>query len=69
MDGDPGEGEPFYRLEFHSNGLVTVLKQIGGNIIEEEKTWNINNKIITIENFSEDIIYDFNDAQLVLESL
>ena len=40
VDGQPGEGAPFYRFVFNESGSVKITKQCGGedNIIEE-KIW------------------------------
>lgn len=64
MDGDPGEGGLFFRLDFKADGSIEVTKQFGGANIIEEKSWTRSNNGIEIIGASEDIILDFDGAEL-----
>ncbi|NDI36910.1 DUF5692 family protein [Chengkuizengella sediminis] len=61
VDGESGEGAFFYRFDFKDEGKVTVIKQYGGNNIEEEKTWQLNENLLSITSDSGALITDFDN--------
>jgi len=65
MDGDPGEGGLFFRLEFEDNGSVTVIKQYGGNNLSEVKTWSVSGDELKIVGSEDSKINDFENASMV----
>ncbi|OEH92874.1 hypothetical protein BFG57_02280 [Bacillus solimangrovi] len=66
VDGKSGEGAFFYRFDFKDENRVTVIKQYGGNNLEEEKTWTINGNILTINSESNASITEFDKIPLVV---
>lgn len=68
MDGKPGEGAIFYRLDFQEEGVIEITKQSGGNNVTEIQSWNlINNKII-IEASINSEVHDFKDAEIIINT-
>ncbi|MDM7484593.1 MAG: DUF5692 family protein [Vibrio metschnikovii] len=64
-DGAPGEGSLFFRLEFHSEGLVSVMRQSGGFNKTEIQNWHINDSgNIVIKSNPDDQITNFDNASL-----
>lgn len=64
LDGAPGEGSLFYRLEFNSDGTVAVLKQFAGNNVREIKNWTLSGDRLEINSTDHDEIRDFEGASL-----
>lgn len=64
MDGDPGEGGLFFRLDFKEEGIIEITKQYGGANLKEEKTWRQEGHFITITSKDSDQILDFDGAQI-----
>ncbi len=64
MDGEPGEGGLFYRLEFSDDGTVEVLKQSGGTNLTEDKFWKMSGDQIEIRSKSNPQINDFDQATI-----
>lgn len=64
-DGAPGEGSLFFRLEFHSEGLVSVMRQSGGFNKTEIQNWYINDSgNVVIKSNPDDQITNFDNASL-----
>jgi len=65
VDGQPGEGAPFYRMKFETDGTLEILKQCGGsdNIIEAKSWYQDGDKII-IQSNEGDVITDFDGSTL-----
>jgi len=68
MDGDPGEGGLFFRLDFKKDGLITITKQYGGNNLIENKVWTQEGDKISIHSSENDEILDFDKATITVES-
>lgn len=66
MDGNPGEGAIFFRLDFHENAEVEITKQYGGNNITENRKWEQINNEIHIINSEDSEIHDFDDASMIV---
>lgn len=64
MDGNPGEGAIFFRIDFQENGKLELTKQYGGNNITEIHTWKQINNEIHIESSADSEIHDFEDATI-----
>lgn len=69
LDGDPGEGSLFFRLDFMEDGIIEITKQYGGNNLKEVKTWEQKSEFISITSETGDKIHDFDGAQIELQSL
>lgn len=67
VDGTTGEGAFFYRMEFKSNGTLSLLKQYGGHNITEEKNYKINGDKIEIKSQPNSIITDFDGSVLTIK--
>lgn len=67
MDGDPGEGAIFYRLDFKEDGNLEVTKQFGGNNITEQKKWSQVDNNIHIYSIEGNQIDDFTDATIIVQ--
>lgn len=67
IDGSSGEGSFFYRMEFEQNGTLSVVKQYGGNNVEEQKTWVQRGDKIEITSKPGSIITDFDGSTLSIE--
>ncbi len=63
-DGAPGEGSLFYRLEFQTDGKVSVMRQSGGFNKTEIQNWHIDDGQVVIRSNAGDEITDFDDATL-----
>ncbi len=68
LDGDPGEGGLFFRLDFMEEGLIEVTKQYGGNNLKEVKSWKQDGDFISITSKTGDEIRDFDGASIELLS-
>jgi len=68
LDGDPGEGGLFYRLDFKEEGKIEITKQYGGANLKEEKTWKQEGDLISITSATSDQILDFDAAEILLLS-
>ncbi len=64
MEGNTGEGDSFFLLDFKTNGTVTIKKQFSGKNLSEEKTWKLNGTAIEIIGKAESEIGDFGGKQL-----
>ncbi|WP_028114392.1 MULTISPECIES: DUF5692 family protein [Ferrimonas] len=64
MDGDPGQGSLFFRMEFAADNQVTVTKQYGGHNVVEQKRWQVQDQQLTITSSSGQIIDDFDDVSM-----
>jgi hypothetical protein len=64
MEGNYGEGDSFFALDFKTDGTVIVKKQFSGKNVSEEKTWNLNGTSIEINNKEGSQISDF-DGKLL----
>lgn len=69
LDGDPGEGGLFFRLDFMEEGIIEVTKQYGGDNLKEMKAWEQQGNLIKITSNTGDLIHDFDEAQIELQSL
>jgi hypothetical protein len=69
VDGQEGEGAPFYRFEFDENGTLKVTKQCGGrdNIVEY-KSWSREGNSIQILSKPRQEILEFDGSTLIIES-
>lgn len=69
VDGQLGEGAPFYRLDFEDEGKLKVIKQCGGrdNIVEY-KTWKQIDSAIVISSTPDQEINDFDGETLHITS-
>ncbi|NPD86763.1 hypothetical protein HNS38_18515 [Lentimicrobium sp. L6] len=68
LDGDPGEGGLFYRLNFMEEGMIEITKQFGGNNLKEIKSWEQQGEYISITSKTGDQIHDFDEAKIELLS-
>jgi hypothetical protein len=68
LDGDPGEGGLFFRLDFKEKGIIEITKQYGGANLIEEKNWKQEGDLIHIISKEGDQISDFDGAQIQLLS-
>ena len=68
LDGDPGEGGLFYRLNFMEEGMIEITKQFGGNNLKEIKSWEQQGEYISITSKTGDQIHDFDGAKIELLS-
>jgi len=68
LDGDPGEGGLFYRLNFMEEGMIEITKQFGGNNLKEVKSWEQQGEYISITSKTGDQIHDFDGAKIELLS-
>ena len=66
MDGDPGEGGIFFRLDFKNDSIIEVTKQYGGNNIIETKQWKQSGDIIQIVSSAGNQIDDLDQASIQL---
>jgi hypothetical protein len=64
MEGNTGEGDSYFSLDFRNDGTVTIKKQFSGNNLTEEKTWNTNGKALEIISDKGSEIHDFDGKQL-----
>ncbi len=64
LDGKPGEGSLFYRLEFQADGTVSVMRQSGGFNKTEIQNWQIAGNQVEIRSNPGDEITDFDQATL-----
>lgn len=64
MEGNYGEGDSFFALDFKTDGTVVVKKQFSGKNLSEEKTWNLNGTSIEINNKKGNQISDFDGKPL-----
>ena len=68
LDGDPGEGGLFFRLDFKEEGLIEITKQYGGHNLKEIKTWQQEGDSISITSKMGDLIQDFDGAKIQVQS-
>lgn len=68
MDGDPGEGGLFFRMDFKENGKIEITKQYGGNNLKETHNWTQSGSTLRIESPQGAQIQDFAGASLELAS-
>ena len=68
LDGDPGEGGLFFRLDFMEEGIIEITKQYGGNNLKEIKSWKQDGGFISITSKKGDKILDFDGANIELLS-
>lgn len=68
LDGDPGEGGLFYRLNFMEEGMIEITKQFGGNNLKEIKSWEQQGEYISLTSKTGDQIHDFDGAKIELLS-
>ena len=66
VDGKQGEGSFFYRLNFHDDGTVTVIKQYGGHDEKEDKTWKKDGDNLQLISGPNAKIRDFDKGEKVL---
>lgn len=64
MEGNTGEGDSYFSLDFRNDGTVTIKKQFSGNNLTEEKTWNTNGTSLEIISDKGSEIHDFDGKQL-----
>ncbi|TKB56873.1 hypothetical protein FCL42_06775 [Ferrimonas aestuarii] len=69
MDGDPGQGSLFFRMEFAGGDNVTITKQFGGANVIEDLRWFVSGNQLVIEAQPEQQIQDFNGASMVMQSV
>ena len=69
VDGKPGEGALFYRLNFKNNGKLEITKQCGGkdNIVETKQWTAIDNKLI-VQSQLNDKIKEFDQSDLIINN-
>jgi hypothetical protein len=66
MDGDPGEGALFFRLEFENSDTVKITKQFAGQNHCERHEYRVTDSILTITYADESVITNFRDANLTI---
>lgn len=64
VDGKSGEGGFFYRMNFNANGKVSIIKQFGGNNIEEEKSWEKQGDKLIIKSSKGDKVTELDNSNL-----
>jgi len=68
IDGKPGEGAFFYRLDLNQNGTAKITKQFGGsNNLVETKNWHQKGNSIIIESLWGAKITEFDGSALQVE--
>lgn len=68
LEGEPGQGGLFYRLEFATDGTVTVKQQFDGQNISEVKQWSMTGDRITIQSADGDVLTDFDGAVMTYDA-
>jgi hypothetical protein len=68
MDGKPGEGAIFFRLDFLDNGVIEITKQFGGNNITEVQKWEQVENGIQISPSDNSEIQDFDGASILVDN-
>ncbi|TKB51400.1 hypothetical protein FCL40_02270 [Ferrimonas sediminicola] len=68
MDGDPGQGSLFFRLEFSADHQVTVTRQSGGHNQVEVKQWQIQGEQLVITGSPGQMIDNFDEATMTVVS-
>lgn len=68
MDGEPGQGSFFFRLEFANSDSVKITKQYGGANLVEVKPYSVMANVLLIKGEENQLINDFEGAVLSLES-
>ncbi|WP_211219974.1 DUF5692 family protein [Ferrimonas futtsuensis] len=68
MDGDPGQGSIFFRMEFAPDHQVTITKQSGGHNQVEVKQWQIDGDRLIVTSTAGQQIDNFDDAEMTVVS-